>query len=387
MLFAPELAPLDPATSPYGLATPAHLALLRKFGLGFLPTGQMVHPHPDSIPAWLLEECPGLRDPVALSKSMPKVDLEALAPVAAPGPDAPPLASLTLELGSPFTFDVFGGRHGENQARYEQIGDVVALHVEWLLMLPPFGLTLGTVPLPGKVPVSAFLDASPRELELLRSRIYFSPNYATCERLVVLIQGKGAVRPGQWARSLIMNDNMEAGAIFPYLREIFARGLGVIVLNPNNNHVEFPGAKRLPIPGSENAIAHTLYVWENFIRPAACSSIDFVVHSFGGVCAVELLAKIEHRRDFKRINQVLFTDSFHDDDVLPRSTRVWLSKNSVNFAASTLPAGTKIGRPSEGALQVSAGHPRHEYSSCKAMSMVMACLMDKAQFRQQFERR
>jgi hypothetical protein len=49
-------------------------------------------------------------------------------------------------------------------------------------------------------------------------------------------------RPGQWARALCINDSLEVGTIFPYLRKCAERGWGVVVFNPNQNAGTKPGA-------------------------------------------------------------------------------------------------------------------------------------------------
>lgn len=66
-------------------------------------------------------------------------------------------------------------------------------------------------------------------------------------QLMLLIQGSGAVRPGQWARALCINDTLDNGTIFPYLRKAISLGYGwflnlfitdwkgVIIFNPNQN--------------------------------------------------------------------------------------------------------------------------------------------------------
>lgn len=54
----------------------------------------------------------------------------------------------------------------------------------------------------------------------------------------LIIQGSGAVRAGMWARAVCINDSLEMGSILPYLVRAKKNGLGVIVFNPNLNHVD-----------------------------------------------------------------------------------------------------------------------------------------------------
>lgn len=59
-----------------------------------------------------------------------------------------------------------------------------------------------------------------------KSRIYLSPNYGSKQTLLLLIPGSGAVRAGQWARSICINDNLAAGCMYPYIAEAFHRDWG-----------------------------------------------------------------------------------------------------------------------------------------------------------------
>ena len=49
------------------------------------------------------------------------------------------------------------------------------------------------------------------------NNIFLSPNALKCERLMLLIQGSGAVRAGMWARALCINDTLETGSVIPYI--------------------------------------------------------------------------------------------------------------------------------------------------------------------------
>ena len=44
------------------------------------------------------------------------------------------------------------------------------------------------------------------------------------DRLLVLIQGSGVVRAGQWARRLIINDDMDSGSQLPFIKRAIEVG-------------------------------------------------------------------------------------------------------------------------------------------------------------------
>ena len=68
----------------------------------------------------------------------------------------------------------------------------------------------------------------PRENDdkLAKARIFLSPNYGEKETLLLLIPGSGAVRAGQWARSICINDNLAAGCMYPFIAEAYKRDWG-----------------------------------------------------------------------------------------------------------------------------------------------------------------
>eukprot|EP01027_Heterolobosea_sp_BB2_P007233 GEZU01010773.1.p2 GENE.GEZU01010773.1~~GEZU01010773.1.p2 ORF type:complete len:165 (-),score=41.14 GEZU01010773.1:52-546(-) len=124
------------------------------------------------------------------------------------------------------------------------------------------------------------------------------------DNLLIIIQGAGAVRAGQWARALCINDSLRTGSILPYLEEaITKRGYGVVVLNPNQNYVEVPSnkthgrggkskklaAKKAYIRGSESPEEHALYCWDHIIKKAKARNIAIVAHSYGGISTSYLL--------------------------------------------------------------------------------------------------
>lgn len=69
----------------------------------------------------------------------------------------------------------------------------------------------------------------------LRSFIFATEDALENQKLVILIHGSGVVRAGQWARRLIINDNLKSGTQIPYIKKARELGYGVFVLNTNDN--------------------------------------------------------------------------------------------------------------------------------------------------------
>lgn len=69
----------------------------------------------------------------------------------------------------------------------------------------------------------------------LRSFVFACDKAFTNKKLMILIHGSGVVRAGQWARRLIINDNLKSGTQLPYIKKAKELGYGIIVLNTNDN--------------------------------------------------------------------------------------------------------------------------------------------------------
>lgn len=131
--------------------------------------------------------------------------------------------------------------------------------------------------------------------------IFISENFYTADRVLVIVQGSGAVRPGQWARALCINNNLKAGTIFDYLDIARECNLGVIVLNPNQDRIRlrviseahpngtFHPTHVYPILGHEEHGKHIVHIYDHFIAKTAAKDLFMVAHSRGGSSAVYLL--------------------------------------------------------------------------------------------------
>jgi hypothetical protein len=134
------------------------------------------------------------------------------------------------DFGYSFTSDL--GRlqprfHFVTQTHYDVFGDLAAPYVQ-ALMRERFGM------------VEVNLPRGAAANDPLVNNVFLSPDALTAERLMLLVQGSGAVRAGQWARAVCLNDSLEQGSILPYLARAKKNGIGVIVFNPNLNVVDVP---------------------------------------------------------------------------------------------------------------------------------------------------
>ncbi|RHZ64211.1 hypothetical protein Glove_326g173 [Diversispora epigaea] len=274
-----------------------------------------------------------------------------------------------IETNNKFNFFVKPGDHSYNQRHYEALGVVIGEYIENELV-SKFGLKREIIPVGLKED-----DNQPK------SRIYLSENALECQNLLLLIQGSGVVRPGQWARQVIMNESLELGSMYPYIQKAQELNWGIVIFNPNNNMEEIKddeGTSRVFIPGSESLQEHCLYVWDKFINEAKAKHILIVAHSYGGINILSLLHKLDN--DFKsRVIAIALTDSVHSSSMVPINSRDWFKKISSNWIKSHEPLGNRIKEATRyyGCLCLSAGHPKHEYTSGTAIEHVFGFLQDR----------
>lgn len=227
-----------------------------------------------------------------------------------------------------------------DQKHYELLGDLIVTEIQEIMKNEC-------------EMVEVFVPES--EPKAKQSNIFHSPDFFTNkETLLVLICGSGAVRAGQWARSLCINDSLNTGTVIPYLDDAKALGWSTIVLNPNSVTSSLPSPEK-----------HTLHVWDNFVEKSPAKNVLIVAHSYGGVITVNL---ISNRPDevFSRVRAIAYTDSVHSaNKTLKKKGELFLQERACNWVKSKEPLDTLIKKLDsyQGCKLVSAGHNVHEYTS------------------------
>ncbi|KAL9987349.1 hypothetical protein ACROYT_G001639 [Oculina patagonica] len=269
-----------------------------------------------------------------------------------------------IETDEPFKFDVKEGDRAYNQKHYEALGEVITEHV-YQLLEEEVKLKKHIIPVDAKEDEST-------------NFIFMGDDAMTNDKLMVLIHGSGVVRAGQWARRLIINDDLNSGTMLPYIKRASQEGYGVLITNGNENYVK-KNKQRISIRGSESPEKHFVYVWDNFISKAAAQTIVVVAHSYGGIVIVEGLQNCKGIMD--RIKAVAFTDSVHSlahqraDKKLLR----WMKKNSRNWVSSDFPLDSPVRSLFKGAdcEMVSAGTTKHELTSHVAFDSIFKFFEEK----------
>ncbi|CAN0323039.1 unnamed protein product [Lampetra planeri] len=297
--------------------------------------------------------------------------------------------------GSRFKYDFYGSG-SRDQRRYEALGEVITEYV-YELLVKKYGLEKHYVP------VEAIKRNEPF------SFIFMSPGALQKERLLLLVQGSGVVRAGQWARRLIINDCLDSGTQIPYIKRAMEEGYGVVVLNPNDNRVDGERLKRqrkrmeaskkvqtqqrtrydtvcwdaagmycthivytvrLPSQGNETPEEHLEYVWKHFVTKSVASKIFVMAFSYGGAAVVNL---VNNRPDvLKRLSAVAFADSVHRLHPSNQNVVRWFKTFSVHWVRSSKELDARI-RGDDSSLR-SAGTPFHERAPCTAIDPIFEYL-------------
>jgi len=279
---------------------------------------------------------------------------------------------VNIDTGKPF--------HWVNQSHYDALGDTIFRHIQELMIQQ--GLEEIFLPLNNKG-VGPF------------NNIFVSKNWQTAKKLMLIIQGSGAVRAGQWARAVCINDRLSIGSILPYLERCQKEDISVIVFNPNLNtgpkdkkQIDYKSfletgkqtSKKYEekrIPGSNSPREHCLYVWDNFVSKSSAEFIVAVAHSAGGD-SIQNVVDARGDETLKRLCGIAFTDSVHSvSSKDAKHVKHFMQKRCRNWVTSKSPLDTPIRKRDNDCLCVSAGHDTHEYTSGTAIESVFRYLLHK----------
>ncbi|XP_047503068.1 cotranscriptional regulator FAM172A homolog [Penaeus chinensis] len=260
-----------------------------------------------------------------------------------------------IQTGDPFVFAVRPDDKDYNQKHYEALGELVQQDV-YKLVEKEGGMHRAPVP----------LNSQPGDPQTF---VFLSKDFMTNDdKVLVLIQGSGAVRAGQWSRKLTVNEGIEAGTQIPYMQIAQRDGYAVLVMNPNDNS-RIVGNQKQVIKRSENAVAHASCVWESYLRESRARHIAIVGHSYGGEVAKCLFDK--YKDDFKeRVIGVALTSSTHK--IADRTGYNDLIQISRHWQVSDQPLDTELQTEDNEIQRVSAGTNTHERTSQACMESVFS---------------
>lgn len=232
-----------------------------------------------------------------------------------------------------------------SQAEYDRLGDLVIAYVQEKLQTE-YGLKEVWIP---------------KNMQN-QCNIFVSSDWeSNTEKALILIQGAGDVRAGIWSRSVCINESISLGSMLPFVHMAQQENYSIIILNPNFNRDQTN--PRVKIDKNENAISHSKYVFEQFIRKSPARNWCIVGHSCGGICTLNLLK--DYWEDFFiRVKAIALTDSVHGSTaMLNKKQKKFLKEKCVDWVASSKQLDVKVMKYDNGCTLVSAGHNKHEYTS------------------------
>ena len=261
-----------------------------------------------------------------------------------------------------------------NKQEYDLVGIYVQKYVENLI-IKTFDLNILYVPNHNPNPDFLIRDESIPQCKILTTK-----DFPTNPKCLILIQGTGVVRLGQWARSVCINENLNIGTMIPYVNKAIENKFSVIILNPNERK-DFKTEKI--IPEFNLMEKHSVYVYNNIIKKNLnIKDIYIVAHSMGGECTVEILLNNKEDLINNKIKKIAFTDSVHGEDYLKLGKQGVdiFRKISRNYVGSDKPCGTFVRsyETSYGGVDCySSGHTKHEYTSGFAIDEIFKYFNEK----------
>ncbi|KAM7077508.1 cotranscriptional regulator ARB2A isoform 3-T3 [Ciconia maguari] len=242
-----------------------------------------------------------------------------------------------IKTGEPFVFNYREDLHRWNQKRYEALGEIITKYVYELLEKE---CHLKKVTLP--------VDATESEP---KSFIFMSEDALTNpDKLLVLIHGNGVVRAGQWARRLIINEDLDSGTQIPYIKRAIEEGYGVIVLNPNENYIEVEKTKaQVQLSSDSSDEPAEKRERKDKIQKETKKRRDFYEKYRNPQKEKETMQiyirMIQREAEVKnKVTAVALTDSVHNvwHQEVGKTIREWMRENCCNWVSSSEPLDTSV---------------------------------------------
>ncbi|WAQ99946.1 F172A-like protein [Mya arenaria] len=268
----------------------------------------------------------------------------------------------TIDQDEEFKFEVREGDHAYNQKHYNALGELIEKKI-YSMMERDYKLQRTYLPMNAE-------EGEPRTF------VFHSGDlYTNADKMLILVHGNGVVRAGQWARRLIINDCLNSGTQFPFIKWGRENGYSVIVANPNLNTLETPEARKRKTPikirNNSTPEEHLESVWRELVQRTPAKHVAIVAHSYGGVASLELAKN--HLREFEeRVFAMALTDSVHSlrqQEAEPDLVQFY-KQHVVNWASAYDPLDAPLQTSEDEVPTVSAGTDKHEYTSYSSMHSI-----------------
>ncbi|XP_061875236.1 cotranscriptional regulator FAM172A isoform X5 [Colius striatus] len=297
-----------------------------------------------------------------------------------------------MKTGEPFVFNYREDLHRWNQKRYEALGETL-YNDAWQFLLESLWHVIQELSLPhGKIITKYVYELLQKECHLKKatlpvdatesepkSFIFMSEDALTNpDKLLVLIHGNGVVRAGQWARRLIINEDLNSGTQIPYIKRAIEEGYGVIVLNPNENYIEVEKTKaQVQLSSDSSDEPAEKKERKDKVQKETKKRRDFYEKYRNPQKEKETMQMyirmIQREAEVKnKVTAVALTDSVHNvwHQEVGKTIREWMRENCCNWVSSSEPLDTSVESMLPDCPRVSAGTERHELTSWKSFSSI-----------------
>ncbi|XP_035296362.1 cotranscriptional regulator FAM172A isoform X7 [Cricetulus griseus] len=279
-----------------------------------------------------------------------------------------------IKTGEPFVFNYREDLHRWNQKRYEALGEIITKYVYELLEKDCHLQKIS-------IPVDA-TESEPKSFIFMSEDALTNP-----QKLMVLIHGSGVVRAGQWARRLIINEDLDSGTQIPFIKRAVDEGYGVIVLNPNENYIEVEKPKmrkQLSADGTDEPAEKRER--REKVSKETKKRRDFFEKYRNPQKEKEMMQlfirMIQREADVKsKVTAVALTDSVHNvwHQEAGKTIREWMRENCCNWVSSSEPLDTSVESMLPDCPRVSAGTDRHELTSWKSFPSIFKFFAEASQ--------
>jgi len=128
------------------------------------------------------------------------------------------------------------------------------------------------------------------------------------------------------------------------------------------------------IPYCEDMPDHAVFVWEKYVLNSGFKNILLIAHSAGGGCTRAIQTKFADTF-YNQVKEIAYTDSWViEKEALTPGQIEFMEKRAIHYVSSNNQLGTleSTGFGGRGACpHVSAGHPKHEYTTGFAWPMII----------------